>query len=119
MRYFSFNSLRPLLVLCLGLATNAASAQSNSTIKGQVIDTAEKVQLLNASVNLLRAKDSVLLNAIRADKEGRFEFTNVKAGKYVLMVSYPQYADYVDKIEVDKDIDLNKIYLNTKAHLLK
>ena len=119
MRYFSFNSLRPLLVLCLGLAINNATAQSNSTIKGQVIDTAEKVQLLNASVNLLRAKDSVLLNAIRADKEGRFEFTNVKAGKYVLMVSYPQYADYVDKIEVDKDIDLNKIYLNTKAHLLK
>ncbi|MBV5342730.1 carboxypeptidase-like regulatory domain-containing protein, partial [bacterium] len=62
---------------------------------------------------------SVLINAIRTDKEGRFELTNVKTGKYLIMISYPQYADYVDKIDVANDLDLNKIYLNTKAHLLK
>lgn len=119
MRYFYFCSLKYLLILALGLATNALVAQSNSTIKGQVIDTAEKKQLHNAAVNLLSAKDSVLLMSVRANKEGGFELTNVKAGKYVLMVSYPQYADFVDKIEVANYMDLNKIYLNTKAHLLK
>ena len=107
------------LVFAFSLLTQMIFAQSNATIKGQVLDTVEKVRLFNASVNLLRAKDSVLLSAIRTDKEGRFQLMDIPAGKYIVMVSYPQYADYIDKLQVDKDLDLSTIFLNTKTHLLK
>ena len=99
----------------------SAKAQLNINFKGQVVDTTEKVQLFNASVNLLRAKDSVLIKTIRTSKDGRFEFSIEKEGKYLLMISYPQYADYIDKVDAvgGSNIDLMKIYLNTKAHLLQ
>ena len=99
----------------------SAKAQLNINIKGQVVDTAEKIQLFNASVNLLTARDSVLIKTIRTNKDGRFEFLIEKEGKYLLMISYPQYADYLDKVDVVRGatIDLMKIYLNTKAHLLQ
>ena len=108
-------------IFILVLMNLNAFAQVNTSLKGQVVDTAEKVQLFNASVNLLRAKDSVLVKSIRTDKEGKFQFSNVYVGKYLLMVSYPQYADYIDKIELADGLnkDLIKIQLNTKAHLLQ
>ena len=61
------------------------------------------------------------MGSARADKEGRFNLTAKSAGKYILMISYPQYADLVDRIELTQgqDLNLNHLYLNTKTHLLK
>ena len=116
--------LKPTILYILGvwllcLYTKPAFAQSAIQIKGQVLDTTDKISLANASVNLLRAKDSVLLTSTRTDKEGKFQFSNIIAGTYIVMVSYPQYADFIDKVQADKDLDLNKIYINTKSHVLK
>ena len=116
---FKNSVLKFFLIFSLAFLIQPLYAQQNLKIMGNVIDTTDKHAMYNASVNLLRAKDSILVSAVRTDKEGRFEVMNVKAGNYVLMVSYPQYADYIDKIEVLKDLDLNKIILNTKAHLLQ
>jgi hypothetical protein len=107
------------LFIVFGLLTQISFAQTGATIKGQVLDTVEKVRLFNASVNLLRAKDSVLLHAIRTDKDGRFQLADIPNGKYIVMISYPHYADYIDQIQVQKDMDLNALFLNTKTHLLK
>lgn len=106
------------LVLAL-LASKAGFAQTTIVLKGQIQDTTEKISLVNATVNLLRAKDSVLLSSTRTDKEGKFQFSNIIAGTYIVMVSYPQYADFIDKVQADKDLDLNKIYISTKSHVLK
>ena len=106
-------------VWLLCLFTKAGFAQTTIVLKGQIQDTTEKISLVNATVNLLRAKDSVLLTSTRTDKEGKFQFSNIIAGTYIVMVSYPQYADFIDKVQADKDLDLNKIYINTKSHVLK
>ncbi|MCX6264231.1 MAG: TonB-dependent receptor [Bacteroidetes bacterium] len=106
-------------VWLLCLFTKAGFAQTTIVLKGQIQDTTVKISLTNATVNLLRAKDSVLLSSTRTDKEGKFQFSNIIVGTYIVMVSYPQYADFIDKVQADKDLDLNKIYLNTKSHVLK
>ena len=98
-------------VWLLCLFTKAGFAQTTIVLKGQIQDTTEKINLVNATLNLLRAKDSVLLSSTRTDKEGKFQFSNIIAGTYIVMVSYPQYADFIDKVQADKDLDLNKIYL--------
>ena len=107
------------LSLVLFFVVHNANAQS--TIKGKVVDSAEKKQLLNASINILSAKDSILVGSVRAEKDGSFQLNTNIEGKYILMVTYPQYADFVDRIELanGQSLDLNTIYLNTKAHLLK
>ena len=88
---------------------------------GSVLDTTDRKILVNATVNLIRAKDSVLISSVRTNKEGQFQLQHNKEGQYMLMVSYPQYADYIDRLnlETNKDLDLKKIFLNTKEHLLK
>ena len=116
-----YNVTKFIVVIAMCFFAQIANAQTVLTIKGRVIDSSEKKQLQNASINILRAKDSVLMGSARADKEGQFNLVAKNEGKYILMVTYPQYADYVDRIELTNggDLNLNTIYLNTKAHLLK
>ncbi len=95
--------------------------QSLISIKGEITDSSERKQLHNASINLIRAKDSILVSTIRANNNGQFTLNNLYEGKYILMITYPQYADYIDMIELANGLELNlgKVYLNTKVNLLK
>jgi hypothetical protein len=108
-------------VLLFSIMTQLGMAQQSIHIKGQVTDSAEKKQLQHASITILRGKDSILAGSARADKDGNFQLQVPKEGKYILMISYPQYAAFVDKVDLlnGQELNLNTIYLNTKAHLLK
>jgi len=99
----------------------ASKAQNMHTIKGRVIDTASTSILGNTSVSILNAKDSTLVKFTRAAENGIFEINGIKNGKFILLVSYPKYADFVDHFTLDstkKDIDYGKINLTGKAQLL-
>ena len=72
-----------------------------------------------ASVNILKAKDSVLVKTVRTSSNGAFTISSIPAGNYIIMVSYPQYADFTDKIILGVAPTTLKIALDTKAHLLK
>lgn len=111
-----------ILVLCCFLfLSNPLQAQISSTVKGYVIDTTNHSPLTKASISLLRAQDSILLKFTRAKENGYFEFNNLKAGKFILLVSYPKYADFVDQFSVDSTKlikDYGKISLADKSRLL-
>ncbi|MBU3743565.1 MAG: carboxypeptidase regulatory-like domain-containing protein, partial [Sediminibacterium sp.] len=107
-----------ILLICL-LSSLKGLSQTKIDIKGKVIDSVEKQTLPNASVSLLRSKDSVLVYSIRTDKEGIFNFAGIQPGNYILLISYPQYADWIDRIVIDKSQELTPVYLNTRAHILK
>lgn len=121
MSFKNFVVRRFFCFVVLSFITTSSIAQSPITIKGLVSDSVEKKQLQYASIQIISAKDSILMGAARADKEGRFNLTAKSAGKYILMISYPQYADLVDRIDLTQgqDLNLNNLYLNTKTHLLK
>jgi hypothetical protein len=44
--------------------------------------------------------DSVLVKFTRTTGSGEFRFSGILKGKYLLLVTYPAYADYVDELEV-------------------
>jgi hypothetical protein len=88
-------------------------------LKGTVRDTVDKKVLKNASIVLLNLKDSVLYKTTRTQDDGHFDLSEVNKGSYILMIAYPQYADYLEKIELNESVDLKIIPLNTKVHLLK
>ena len=102
----------------LTLVSFKVSAQG-LVLKGTVRDTVDKKFLKNASIVLLHAKDSVLYKTTRSQEDGQFDLSEVNKGSYILMIAYPQYADYLEKIEFNESIDLKIIPLNTKVHLLK
>lgn len=114
MRIFC-SSILLLLLFCVG----AVQAQNNFIIKGNVTDTVSDTKLKNATVTLMRVKDSVLVTFARSNDGGNFVLNTPKEDNYLLMVSFPSFADYVDIIKVDKlSTDLGIIPMISKSHLL-
>ena len=97
------------------------SNAQNSSLTGIVKDTAEKQNMSLTTVSLLYAKDSVLYKFTRTGNDGSFNFKNIAAGNYVLLVARNAYADYVDQVSLTSDENkaLGNIYLTSKAHLLE
>lgn len=117
----AFMTRLTLVLLCLIAGISTSFAQQNGSVKGLVTDTLNKQNLTNAVVSVLRAKDSVLVKFTRTNKEGSFNLPNISAGKYIVMVTYPSYADYIDIISVTEGsvTDLGKVPVITKATLLQ
>ncbi len=107
----------PLFFLLIGFSTAAQKA----SVKGIITDTTSQQNLYNSTISLLRAKDSILYKFTRSDEKGNFIFKNIDSGKYVLLITYPGYADFVDELSVtdSSQNNLGKIILTLKANLLK
>jgi hypothetical protein len=91
------------------------------SIKGTVIDTTENRNLSNSVVSLLRKSDSVLVSFGRTNEKGDFKIGKLKIGDYILLITYPKFADYVDVLKVadTTELSLGKIILTPKSELLK
>jgi len=107
------------LVLAAILFYQLAFSQSGK-ISGIISDTSERKPLSQAVVSLLRPKDSVLVVFTRTREKGEFELKNVQPGSYLVMITYPKFADYLEEIKItSEDLDLGKINLIRKSELLK
>jgi hypothetical protein len=71
------------------------------SMKGIVVDTAG-AGLPEATVMLLLPKDSSLVNFGRTNKDGSFEFKNLKRIAYLLKVSYVGYLPYQQLVKPDE-----------------
>ena len=113
------NKLALLCCVFLLVVTNAIA--QNASIRGTISDTASKENLTNAVISILRAKDSVLYKFTRSNAQGKFGLTRLPAGKFILLVSYPKYADYVEELNLTdtSNINFDRIALILKAKLLE
>src|SRR6476620_2216934 len=111
---------RTAILTILFLTGYLISSAQAASVKGIITDTTSKQNLSNTVISLLRSKDSILYKFTRSDGKGNFEFKNLKAGSYILLITYPTYADYVDHINLrdSSSYDL-KVPMTLKAHLLK
>ena len=110
-----------LNLLLFSLISFSSLAQNNYSVKGTVVDTTTSVKLVNASVSVIRAKDSILLKFTRTAENGTFAFDKLPKGKMFLLFTYPGYADYVEHFNVDSSktsLDFGRIKLILKANLL-
>lgn len=107
-----------ILTVVLGLLTLTAFGQSN--ISGTVIDEVDKTKLTNATVMLLQAKDSILVDFTRANQDGGFKLQNPDSTDYLLIISYPKFGDYFQRIEQGSgDLALGQIQLQSAANLIE
>ncbi|MCE3283679.1 MAG: TonB-dependent receptor, partial [Chitinophagaceae bacterium] len=87
--YNSRDKMKKLLPLILfSVCSFALNAQS---ISGLIKDADEK-PLANATVSLLRSKDSSVAKLAVTNKEGRYTMSGIKEGKYLLSVSHVGFA---------------------------
>jgi hypothetical protein len=113
-----------LKILIIALISSITSFAQSYTIKGILKDTNVNIPLYNGTAILLQARDSFIISDTRADKEGRFSFSNLSdTAAYVLFFSYPGYAAYTYRIaaNVPKNgiLDLGMVGLLLKEKLLK
>jgi hypothetical protein len=107
----------PLLLIIFSIQTSLCQT---SGIKGKLVDSSSNLTPSNAVISVLRQQDSILVKYSRSDKNGNFQINHLDSGKYIILVSYPKYGDYVDMFDLkkDQDFDLKTIYLTEKAKLL-
>ncbi|TSJ44137.1 outer membrane beta-barrel protein [Mucilaginibacter corticis] len=111
-----------LSIALLVLFSLTSYAQSNYAIKGVAVDTSEKKTLSNTVIMVLNVKDSVLRKFTRAGNDGSFAVNGLAPGKFILVMSYPGYADYTEDFTLDEKAqihDFGKTGLTLKSRLLK
>jgi hypothetical protein len=114
------NKISVFLVFCLfSLST---LAQSNYSIKGSAIDTSTNLKLISATVCVLNAKDSILRKFTYTGEGGIFSINGLPAGKFILLMSYKEYADYVEQFTLDAahpTVDFGAVSMRLKAKILQ
>ena len=114
--------MRKLSVHLLILLTASQFSFSQSAlIKGSIVDTVENNNLQNSVVLLLRKADSMMVKFTRTNSAGEFALKNIPAGDFLIMISYPSYADYIDELHIkdSSETDLHKIPMVLKRQLLQ
>jgi hypothetical protein len=108
-----------LMLICLFIVTSAKS-QENFKVKGITIDSTSKNVIEEATIVVLSAKDSVL-QKFTYTKKGIFVISGLTSGKFILMVSYPEYAEFTAPFELNAanpSYNFNRISLILQSKLL-
>ncbi|HEU4607562.1 MAG TPA: hypothetical protein VFS31_05590, partial [Chitinophagaceae bacterium] len=89
--------------------------------KGTLTDSSNHEMAVHAVISVLRAQDSTLVTFSRSDQQGHFKMDHLDSGQYILLITYPQYADYVDKMNLQpaQALDFKTIFLTQKAKLME
>ena len=114
MKRYSF-----LLILCL---FSLAAVAQKVVLSGLVMDGSLNEPLAGASVVLLQPKDSAQVAGASSDLEGNFKLPTVKAGNYILRISFMGFQSYYRNITLpkgNKSINLGTITLEENSKMLK
>ena len=113
------NRVLSFLLLCL---FPLAAVAQKITLSGAVQDGALNEPLPGAAVVLLQPKDSAQAAGVSSDLEGKFKLPSVKAGNYILRISYVGFQTYYRNITLpknNKSINLGTITLEENSKVLK
>ena len=111
-----------LLIIFSCFCSVTLLSQGRYSVKGAVADTTVSARLVNASVIVMNAKDSILRAYTRVKPDGLFAINNLSKGKFILRISYPDYAIYVEQFTLDSahtTHDFGRLNLLLKERLLK
>jgi hypothetical protein len=91
-------TITALVFFCL--CSLSTLAQTSYSVKGNSVDSVANIKLANTSISILNAKDSTL-RKFTGRTNGSFSMANLNKGKFILLVTYPGYADYVEHFALD------------------
>jgi hypothetical protein len=103
---------------CLVIFSFSTKAQQVK-LSGIVNEAETHKPVQNAVIALLTTKDSVLYKFTRTKADGKFLIQNINPGSYILMTTHPYYADLLDEVTIEKDVQLPLLNLTSKSKLLQ
>ncbi len=96
-------------------------AQQPYAVKGSLTDSAAGIKITDATISVLTAKDSTLCKFIWNTSSHNFSVPLKEGGNYILLISYPGYADYTAGFSLDSTkpvYDFRGINMLLKSRLL-
>ncbi|MGB3466296.1 MAG: carboxypeptidase-like regulatory domain-containing protein, partial [Cyclobacteriaceae bacterium] len=109
----------PILLFVILLTTISVFAQKGS-IKGTLADK-EGNTLPGATLMLLSAKDSTMEKFTISDRNGEFSMVKIKAGNYLLQISFVGFGNISKPVSIDDDrvTEAGTITMETESELLE
>ena len=107
-------------LLFLVFAT-ALAQKPAGIIKGVLMDTAARQPLAGATVSVVFAKDSAMVNYAMSDKTGLFEIKDLANDTYHVHISFQGFEPYEKTVSITGDrqsVDLGKIILKKNDRTL-
>lgn len=103
-------------LLFVGLFAFQVRAQNTPTIKGNIVDEQQK-PLANATISLLKMKDSSIAKVTFADSLGHFQFERIAPTSYILTVSFVGFKPHFTPLSIStgQSIDLQTISLEAST----
>lgn len=96
----SSSTLNRIFITLAALMLSAAGAFAY-TIKGTVTDASGE-PLSDATVRILSARDSSFVKGAPADVNGKFSFSGINRGKYIVEATYIGYNKAFSNVSIDK-----------------
>lgn len=112
---------KTLLALLLMLCTAATALAQERKITGTLLDKELREPVLQATIQLLKAKDSVYVAGAVTNEDGNFTVVAPENGKYIIKMSNIGYKTVTRNVTIseDKDFAFGKVNLETDAVMLK
>jgi|SRR6218665_603468 len=111
--------MRKIYKLILSIICSvAAQAQDSLSVHGLVTDQ-QNGKLPAVTVSLINAADSSLVKLSLTNQEGRYEFHDIRTGKYRIKTSFVGYSQYYsDPFDLDRTKEIASISLQPQAQAL-
>src|SRR5215467_11941224 len=115
--------MKRIFLLFAGILILACASAQKATpfIKGQLIDTASKQFLQQATVSVVNSTDSSLVSYTLSDKQGAFEIKDIDPGNYRLVISFNGYQTLQKKFFItvtQRSIDFGEIKMQKEYKTL-
>lgn len=95
-------------------------AFSQKSVQGKVQDKKDEALIESATIRLLNAKDSSLIQGCFTDSRGEFSFSRIKNGNYIVEVRFLGYTTSTKGFTImDKNVLLKPIYMSESQKNLK
>lgn len=75
------------------MAMYVQAQKPDGIIRGKLVDTTANQSVADATISLLQASDSSLVTFTLSNKEGVFEFKNLAAGSYRVIISHAAFEE--------------------------
>ena len=112
---------KTLLAILLTLCAAATALAQERKISGTLLDKESKEPVMQATIQLLKAKDSVYVAGAVTNEDGLFSLTAPENGKYIIKITNIGYKGIVRNLTIseDKDFAFGKVNMETDAVMLK
>lgn len=109
------------VVICL-LCVQIAFSQQSSAVKGVLVDTTSGRAIGDASVSLLRQRDSALVNYAMSNAEGIFLIPRISQGEYYLLITHIQFHPLHVPVTIPGNgtaVDAGRLVMRSRSDTLK